>query len=829
MKLKKSNLTLLSALIMGAIAFTGCSSEASSSADTDDTTSISSVEEFESIPGTSSELQVSNNTSLTMTAEAAVAAENIRLYFDDADMADKFSISYSGCDELAAGNQCTITVTQIAGDDSLAEGTVVNAYIQGENTKKWPFIILVDRLQIVDESAIDAISPGESIGFSIVNPTGFLVKGISFDSTAAGVSLSDDCENQIAAGSSCTLTITVESSAQSSDLDLSISDERYDKSTDGQILSVVRPVLTLSTNYPDPDDPNTQYNVVVAGQSISIIIYNNTAGKAYGLDLSGADNILPGLSMASSNCPDNLLANSQCTVVFDANTTAANGQATWTIPAGNNFNAAEVDIHIIALPDDLNMSPSDDYIITSSNTTAGVTLNVVNTTGYDVTSFDLSDYDNSKFTIDAAQSDCDDQATLAQDAECQYVLSYNPGEVTDYYTQDYDFTASGTANGSGVSATALITSINLELFYTLPFDLLLSDNSLPTTRNRFATVADVNGTAKLVSGTSGGLAISTDSGAIWNYLTSGKSLASNVLSFRAYLLDDANNLLYAGSDGGGFSVIDLDGEIVLKTYTTDDGLSSNVVNGFLQDGNNLFISTNDGVSVMDISSGAANGVFLSKVYSTTDGFGSNYTFGMLKIGDSLFIATFDGLAVLDISSGADQGSVTKNYTTSDGLGANGTFSLVQDGTDILVATSGGGLSILDISAGVSQGNVTKTYNTTDGVADNSVYSLVKNDNTIFIGNHGGLSVLDVSAGINQGTVSKTYTVSDGLSDNIVRALSFNDNTLYLSTEEGSLSLLDINPNDGSITVNSSKNYLLPSENIGTSLLYNDTIYGTRAK
>ncbi|MFZ9036344.1 MAG: ligand-binding sensor domain-containing protein [Francisellaceae bacterium] len=774
-------MSLLSGILLGSIALTGCGG--SSNSDTSDNVDIDSPSSVVSIGGTTSTFTITNtdqaNLAFSATNAADGVAKNIKLYFTNPDDATKFTISYTGCDELNAGGQCQVIVTQKA--NNYNKGQQIGAYIQGENTAKYPITITVDKLDIVNTNTTGVISPGDTVNYSVVNPTQQDISGVTY-TASEGATLSGDCTDTLLANSSCSLNVSIADDATTGDLGLSIAGETYSSDTNGQPLTIVRPALTLSTN--NLDQTATE---ITPGQSVRMTVYNNTAANAKGLAINSTllNAIMPDkLSVISNTCTNKLNAFESCNFTMEAVAGAEDEAKSWSIPAGDNFNQVDGKMVVVGEPQNLNLSSSAANIITSSKSDASFDLTLANTTGYDVTNLAFVNPDNTKFSIDAADSSCDDltNATLAKNAECHYRITYNPGEVLDYYTKPYTLKVEGAANLENISAESTVDTINNKLFYSIPFDTMLSGNKLPTKRARFVIDVDVNSQEKLIVGTSAGLAISTDSGKIWRYITTAKGLAGNRIS-TAYWFDSNTNDLYVGTYSG-LSIVDLTTDTVIKNYTMADGLPSNSINAFVMDGNNLFVGTSAGLSVLDISAGADKGVVTKTYTQAADSLGDDRIYSLVKDGDNLFVGTNGGVSVLDISAGADKGKVSKTYTQADDkLGSNDIRSLVKDGDNLFVGAYGGGVSVLDISAGADKGTVSKTYTqAADNLASNNIFSLLKDGDNLFVGTAAsGLSVLDISAGADKGTVSRTYTTADGLGNNFIYNLTFNDNKLYVGT------------------------------------------------
>jgi hypothetical protein len=95
----------------------------------------------------------------------------------------------------------------------------------------------------------------------------------------------------------------------------------------------------------------------------------------------------------------------------------------------------------------------------------------------------------------------------------------------------------------------------------------------------------------IYAATTGGLSISTDSGASWTNRTTANGLGSNnVLGVYA-----AGSTIYAATSGG-LSISTNDGMNWIN-YTTGSGLGSNTVNGVYAAGSTIYAATSGGLSV----------------------------------------------------------------------------------------------------------------------------------------------------------------------------------------------------------------------------------------
>ena len=95
----------------------------------------------------------------------------------------------------------------------------------------------------------------------------------------------------------------------------------------------------------------------------------------------------------------------------------------------------------------------------------------------------------------------------------------------------------------------------------------------------------------IYAATTGGLSISTNSGANWTNYTTGNGLANN--GVRGVYA--AGSTIYAATSGG--LSISTDSGANWTNYTTGNGLANNGVNGVYAAGSTIYAATNGGLSV----------------------------------------------------------------------------------------------------------------------------------------------------------------------------------------------------------------------------------------
>ncbi|MCI0601897.1 protein kinase [bacterium] len=267
------------------------------------------------------------------------------------------------------------------------------------------------------------------------------------------------------------------------------------------------------------------------------------------------------------------------------------------------------------------------------------------------------------------------------------------------------------------------------------------------------------------------------------------------------LYEDREGNLWVGTIGGGLSRMK-DGK--WSSFTTKEGLSSDVVNEVVQDRKgDLWVTTERGLNQLH------NGKW--RTYTTKDGLPDDSTRSVYedRAGD-LWVGTNHGLIRLHDGE-------WYVYTTEQGLSNNIVRSIIEDRAGNLWVGTGQGLSQLrdgkwttyttkqelsndviwriyedrngNLWIGTGGGGLNRfrngkwtTYTTKQGLSNDVIWCIYEDrEGSLWIGTNGG--------GLNRLTDGKfvTYTTADGLSHNIVRSV-FQDNqeTLWIGTHGGGL-------------------------------------------
>ncbi|MDD6795936.1 MAG: ATP-binding protein [Clostridiaceae bacterium] len=226
-----------------------------------------------------------------------------------------------------------------------------------------------------------------------------------------------------------------------------------------------------------------------------------------------------------------------------------------------------------------------------------------------------------------------------------------------------------------------------------------------------------------------------------------------------------NNKVFIGTNEG-LSVVDISesGNYNITNYTKDNGLPSNKIRSLFIDSKGfLWIGTNKGVACFDTSNGQVTDLtsnfkdiglsdkFVRAVYEDSKG---NYYIGCL----------FDGGLIKVNPNTREYKIYTNDENDTESISSNNIRYITEDlDGNILVGTSYG-INILDPST-----DKFKHYTENDGLINNTIYGiLVDKYNNIWMSTNGGISQLSL-----KDQSFKNFTVADGLQCN-----EFNGGSCY---------------------------------------------------
>lgn len=192
--------------------------------------------------------------------------------------------------------------------------------------------------------------------------------------------------------------------------------------------------------------------------------------------------------------------------------------------------------------------------------------------------------------------------------------------------------------------------------------------------------------------------------------------------YMMWLYEDNLGRVWVGTNGGGVFVME-DGKIT-KHYTTEEGLSGNVIFKILENNGSVWIATGTGLSKYD----AENDSFVN--FNSKNGLGTDSVFQMICDGNgSVWMTSNKGIfstplsEIEEVASGAKKKVSVRYYGDSDGLitsGVTSTSLSAMDSRGRIWFTLTDGFAIYD-SSNVSVNNIPPRIEIQDYVVDNSKF------------------------------------------------------------------------------------------------------------
>lgn len=263
--------------------------------------------------------------------------------------------------------------------------------------------------------------------------------------------------------------------------------------------------------------------------------------------------------------------------------------------------------------------------------------------------------------------------------------------------------------------------------------------------------------------------------------------------------DPSHRLLYVSTDGG-VSVID-----ILTGSAVDLLSASFVVNypfdsnqSYLDTSNNLLYIVSAGGGLIVINTLTQNVVGTYNTSSSPAYLSDDYlrSFAIDPVRDLIYVGTWNGVSVIDRkgtpSDLSDDVLVTVLNTTTPAIGGNNILDLNLDNTNRLlyVSTYDGGLSVVNTIGN----SLLKTYNTVSDpeiMPTDSVYKSFfgTSPNLLFIATNGGVSVIDRRD--TPKDFSDDLFTAQYIQGSLTDAFLTPTNLLYLGTGGGGVTVLDI--------------------------------------
>ncbi len=237
------------------------------------------------------------------------------------------------------------------------------------------------------------------------------------------------------------------------------------------------------------------------------------------------------------------------------------------------------------------------------------------------------------------------------------------------------------------------------------------------------------------------------------------------------LCDHEGNLWLGTNDGLTKVVFETDPvnneeKFNIKTYTTSDGLSSNVILSSFEDsqGNIWFGTGFGGVCMLEKGKGKF------KTLNTGNGLASDVVYAINEDSKgNLWFGTKEGVSKYEVDSKS-----FRNFTTADGLGGDYVYRIFRDGKgNLWFGALGGNLSVYD-------GASFMKFDETNGIDKRFILAISEDkDHNIWFGSYGGgLFRYD-------GKKFQNYTTKDGMmTDSPYSIIADNENNLWIGHNRG---------------------------------------------
>ncbi|RDY27159.1 histidine kinase [Romboutsia weinsteinii] len=249
------------------------------------------------------------------------------------------------------------------------------------------------------------------------------------------------------------------------------------------------------------------------------------------------------------------------------------------------------------------------------------------------------------------------------------------------------------------------------------------------------------------------------------------------------IYEDKDGLLWVGTNTKGINIIDRKNNTVshLNIENSNNRLSNDSINDITGNGNEIYISTNNGLNIINKKENTI------KVYKEEDGISDNNIKKLfLDSKGYLWMGTIDGVSILNTKdkSITDISPILESASVKDGY--NGTIYEDKEGNYWIGCFLDGGLIKLnpkDNSVKVFK-NIEKN---SSSISSNTIRAIVEDDyGNLWIGTSNGLNKFD-----KEKEIFTRYTTKQGLANNIVYGILIDKYGNPWSSTNSGISKLDI--------------------------------------
>ena len=245
---------------------------------------------------------------------------------------------------------------------------------------------------------------------------------------------------------------------------------------------------------------------------------------------------------------------------------------------------------------------------------------------------------------------------------------------------------------------------------------------------------------------------------------------SNLLSNTIQDITGYKDNIFIGTNEGLSVLVKNGDDYTITNYTEEDGLPSNKIRSlFFDSKENLWIGTYKGLAILDSNNKLTDITYMLEDMGVSDKF-IRAVFEDSK--GNYYIGCFLDGGLIKINPKTKEYKVYRNIEDDKTSISNNCIRYINEDLNgnILVGTSYG-LNILDTNK-----DIFKSYTEKDGLINNIVYGvLVDDDNNIWMSTNGGISRLSTKK-----DVFENFTITDGLQSNEFNGRScFKANTGYM--------------------------------------------------